>query len=101
MAIEKIWKLREVADRDIVRQLASELGVDSVLAELLVQRGVHTFEQARSFFRPSLDDLYDPFLMKDMDKAVERLHEAVTAREKILVYGDYDVDGTTAVSLVY
>ena len=101
MAIEKIWKLREVADRDIVRQLASELGVDSVLAELLVQRGVHTFEQARSFFRPSLDDLHDPFLMKDMDKAVERLHEAVTAREKILVYGDYDVDGTTAVSLVY
>ena len=101
MAIEKIWKLREVADRDNVRQLASELGVDSVLAELLVQRGVHTFEQARSFFRPSLDDLHDPFLMKDMDKAVERLHEAVTAREKILVYGDYDVDGTTAVSLVY
>ena len=101
MAIEKIWKLREVADRDNVRQLASELGVDSVLAELLVQRDVHTFEQARSFFRPSLDDLHDPFLMKDMDKAVERLHEAVTAREKILVYGDYDVDGTTAVSLVY
>ena len=67
MAIEKIWKLREVADRDNVRQLASELGVDSVLAELLVQRGVHTFEQARSFFRPSLDDLHDPFLMKDME----------------------------------
>ena len=101
MAVEKIWKLREVADAENVRQLSSELGVDPVLAELLVQRGVHTFEQARGFFRPSLDDLHDPFLMTDMDKAVERVHQAVTTGEKILVYGDYDVDGTTAVSLVY
>ena len=101
MAVEKIWKIREVADKENVRQLASELGVDPVLAELLVQRGVHTFEQARSFFRPSLENLHDPFLMKDMDKAVERVHEAVSSGEKILVYGDYDVDGTTAVSLVY
>ena len=101
MAVEKIWKLREGIDADNVRQLSSELGVDPVLAELLVQRGVHTFEQARSFFRPSLDDLHDPFLMTDMDKAVERLHLAVSRGEKILVYGDYDVDGTTAVSLVY
>ena len=101
MAVEKIWKLREGADADNIRQLSSELGVDPVLAELLVQRGVHTFEQARSFFRPSLDDLHDPFLMTDMDKAVERLHLAVSRGEKILVYGDYDVDGTTAVSLVY
>ena len=101
MAVEKIWKIREVADKENVRQLSSELGVDPVLAELLVQRGVHTFEQARSFFRPSLDNLHDPFLMKDMDKAVERVHKAVSAGEKILVYGDYDVDGTTAVSLVY
>ncbi len=101
MAVEKIWKLREGADADNVRQLSSELGVDPVLAELLVQRGVHTFEQARSFFRPSLDDLHDPFLMTDMDKAVDRVHRAVASGEKILVYGDYDVDGTTAVSLVY
>ena len=101
MAIEKIWKLREVADRENVSRLSSELGVDPVLAELLVQRGVHTFEQARSFFRPSLDNLHDPFLMTDMDKAVERVHQAVSAGEKNLVYGDYDVDGTTAVSLVY
>ena len=101
MAVEKIWKLREVADAENVRQLSSELGVDPVLAELLVQRGVHTFEQARGFFRPSMDDLHDPFLMTDMDKAVERVHQAVTTGEKILVYGDYDVDGTTAVSLVY
>ena len=75
--------------------------MDRVLAELLVQRGVETFEQARRFFRPSLDDLPDPFLRKDMDKAVERLHEAITKGQKILDYGDYDVDGTTAVALVY
>ena len=99
--MEKKWILKEVADSDVARQLASELGVDPVLAELLVQRGVRTFSQARAFFRPDLGDLYDPFLMKDMDKAVERLHRAVVTGEKILVYGDYDVDGTTAVSLVY
>ena len=101
MAIEKIWKMRGVADEQVVRQLSSELGVDPVLAELLVQRGVNTFDQARAFFRPNLNDLHDPFLMKDMDKAVERVRQAIVAGEKILVYGDYDVDGTTAVSLVY
>ena len=101
MAVEKIWKMREDADAENISQLSSELGVDPVLAELLVQRGVRTFEQARSFFRPNLADLHDPFLMKDMDKAVERVRQAVVSGEKILVYGDYDVDGTTAVSLVY
>ena len=101
MAIVKKWKLREGSDRQTVRQLAFELGVDPVLAELLVQRGVCTFQQARSFFRPDLADLHDPFLMTDMDKAVGRVHQAVISGEKILVYGDYDVDGTTAVSLVY
>ena len=101
MAVEKIWKLREGADAENVSQLSSELGVDPVLAELLVQRDVRTFEQARSFFRPNLADLHDPFLMQDMDKAVERLRQAVVSGEKILIYGDYDVDGTTAVSLVY
>ena len=101
MAVTKKWKLREGSDRQTVKQLSFELGVDPVLAELLVQRGVSTFQQARSFFRPDLADLHDPFLMKDMDKAVERVHQAVITGEKILVYGDYDVDGTTAVSLVY
>ena len=101
MAVEKIWKMREGADAENIRQLSSELGVDPVLAELLVQRNVRTFEQARSFFRPNLADLHDPFLMKDMDMAVERVRQAVISGEKILVYGDYDVDGTTAVSLVY
>ena len=101
MVVEKKWILRECADRQAVRQLSSELGVDPVLAELLVQRGVTTFQQARSFFRPDLADLHDPFLMKGMEEAVSRVHDAVISREKILVYGDYDVDGTTAVSLVY
>ena len=101
MAKECKWILKEPADPAKVERLATEVGIDKVLAELLVKRGVETFEQARSFFRPSLDALHDPFLMKDIDKAVERLHRAITQREKILVYGDYDVDGTTAVALVY
>ena len=101
MSKERKWILKDSADAETVSRLSSELGVDSVLAELLVQRGVNSFAQARSFFRPSLDDLHDPFLMKDMDKAVDRITKAVAAREKILVYGDYDVDGTTAVALVY
>ena len=98
---ERKWTVHEPGNPEKVDRLATELGVDRVLAELLVQRGVETFQQARAFFRPSLEDLHDPFLMKDMDKAVERLHEAIAKGQKILVYGDYDVDGTTAVALVY
>ena len=101
MAIEKKWIIKNAADHEIVSRLASELGIDPVLAELLVQRGVSTFQEARGFFRPDLSNLHDPFLMKDMDKAVERIRKAILSQEKILVYGDYDVDGTTAVSLVY
>ena len=95
------WNVMEPADSAKVDKLSAEVGIDRVLADLLVKRGVETFEQARSFFRPSLSDLHDPFLMKDMDAAVERLRKAITSGEKILVYGDYDVDGTTAVALVY
>lgn len=101
MAKDCKWIIREPADRAKVERLAAEVGIDRVLADLLVQRGIETFGEARSFFRPSLDNLHDPFLMKDMDTAVERLHRAVASGEKILVYGDYDVDGTTAVALVY
>lgn len=101
MALDRKWILKPAGDPEIVSRLTSELGVDRVLAELLVQRGMRTFEEARAFFRPSLDNLHDPFLMKDMDKAVDRLTRAVDGKEKILVYGDYDVDGTTAVALVY
>ena len=98
---ERQWTVKTVAAEETAAQLAAELGIDRVLANLLVQRGVCTFEEARSFFRPRLEDLHDPFLMADMDKAVERVHDAIVKGEKILVYGDYDVDGTTAVALVY
>ena len=101
MGKEKEWKLKAPADPGTVARLSSELGIDPVLAELLVHRGITDFEQSRAFCRPSLDGLHDPFLMKDMDAAVERLHMALSCGEKILVYGDYDVDGTTAVALVY
>jgi single-stranded-DNA-specific exonuclease len=82
-------------------QLAQELGISTVLTKLLVLRGITTFEEAKHFFRPDLSHLHDPFLMNDMDKAIERLNMALGRKEKILVYGDYDVDGTTAVALVY
>jgi len=98
---DRQWVLKPAADEEKTARLATELGIDSVLAGLLVQRGVETFEEARSFFRPRLEDLHDPFLMKDMDKAVARVHQAITGNEHILVYGDYDVDGTTAVAQVY
>ncbi len=101
MGKEKKWILKDIVAGETVARLSSELGIDPVLARLLVQRGIGTFQEARAFFRPSLDNLHDPFLMKDMDKAVERVEAAVRSGEKILVYGDYDVDGTTAVSLVY
>ncbi|MDO9153874.1 MAG: single-stranded-DNA-specific exonuclease RecJ [Paludibacter sp.] len=85
----------------IKNKLAEELSINPVLAQLLVQREIYTFEDARNFFRPDLSNLHDPFLMADMDKAVDRLSKAMRHNEKILIYGDYDVDGTTSVSLVY
>jgi len=99
--MEKRWVIKEAADATTVAQLALELGIDNVLAQLLVQRGISSFEEAKSFFRPSLDNLHDPFLMKDMDAAVSRIKKALEKKEKILIYGDYDVDGTTAVALVF
>ncbi|MFM7218118.1 MAG: single-stranded-DNA-specific exonuclease RecJ [Bacteroidota bacterium] len=97
----KRWALKPQADPGRAEALAAELKISPVLSNLLIQRGVTTFEEARHFFRPSLDNLHDPFLMKDMDKAVDRLNKAILGGEKILVYGDYDVDGTTSVALVY
>lgn len=94
------WTLKPLPDLEIQKKLAADLNIDPVLAGLLVQRGVDTFAKAKSFFRPSLNDLHDPFLMKDMQVAVERVHKAVETGENILVYGDYDVDGTTSVALV-
>ncbi len=101
MPKEREWRLKDPADPEKVAQLSAELGIDPVLASLLVTRGVQTFEEARSFFRPNLEALHDPFLMKDMSEAVDRLEKAISEKEKILVYGDYDVDGTTAVALVF
>jgi single-stranded-DNA-specific exonuclease len=101
MALDKKWIVKEPGNPALVRQLASDLGVDQALANLLVQRNIKSLSQAKTFFRPQLEDLHDPYLMKDMDKAVKRLDRAIRESEKILVYGDYDVDGTTAVALVY
>lgn len=94
------WTLKPQPEPEKVSHLAEALNVDTVIASLLVQRGVETYEQARAFFRPTLDALHDPYLMKDMDKAVARIEQAIAGCENILVFGDYDVDGTTAVSLV-
>jgi single-stranded-DNA-specific exonuclease len=99
--MEKRWVLKPQGDADAVTRLAAELRINRILVNLLVQRGITTYEEARQFFRPSLDMLHDPFLMKDMDKAINRINTAVENKEKVMVYGDYDVDGTTAVSLVY
>ena len=100
-SMQKLWKLKEQADINDIKQLSAALNVDMAIANLLVQRGIKTFAAAKTFFRPKLSDLHDPFLMKDMDKAVDRLEKAIQQNEKIMVYGDYDVDGTTSVALMY
>jgi single-stranded-DNA-specific exonuclease len=94
------WTLKPKPSEETVQHLAKALNVEDFVATLLVQRGIETFEDARRFFRPSLEDLHDPYLMKDMEKAVARIEKAIENEENILVFGDYDVDGTTAVSLV-
>ncbi|WP_291098720.1 MULTISPECIES: single-stranded-DNA-specific exonuclease RecJ [unclassified Flavobacterium] len=94
------WTIKTKPEPEKVKHLAQALNVEEFVAILLVQRGIETYEEARKFFRPSLDDLHNPYLMKDMDKAVERIEKAISDQENILVFGDYDVDGTTAVSLV-
>lgn len=94
------WTIKPKPDPEITLRLAGELNVSQLVAGLLVQRGIRTFDEAKSFFRPTLEELHDPYLMKDMDKAVGRIERAMTNGENILVFGDYDVDGTTAVSLM-
>jgi len=98
--MEKRWVVKDNNDEK-AKSIAKDLNVTEILGKLLVQRGVDTFDKAKSFFRPKIEELYNPFLMMDMDKAVERLKLAIDKNEKILVYGDYDVDGTTSVSMVY
>ena len=94
------WTLKTAPNEKKVSQLSNDLSVNPILASLLVQRNIDTFKKAKEFFRPSLEDLHDPFLLKDMDRAVSRIEKAIIDNENILIYGDYDVDGTTSVSLV-
>ncbi len=99
--MQKRWLVNTTIDSTTVEEFRSVLKVDEVVAELLLQRGITTFEEAEKFFRPKLNELHDPFLMKDMKEAVERLQEAIENQERILLFGDYDVDGTTAVAMMY
>ena len=99
--MQKRWIVKEAADQSQAEQLANAINVDETLAALLLQRDINSYAEAKDFFRPSLKNLHDPFLLKDMDHAVRRLSLAIQRNEKILIYGDYDVDGTTSVALVY
>ncbi len=99
--MEKRWIHKELPPKEKIAELSDALNINPYLSTILLQRGIATVEEAKDYFRPSLSNLHDPFLMKDMDRAVERLKRAIDQQEKILIYGDYDVDGTTAVSLVY
>lgn len=99
--MEKRWVENRAVDEQIISQLADQLNITSIIATLLVNRGVSNFKEAEEFFRPKAEHIHDPFLMKDMDKAIERIQSAINNKERILIYGDYDVDGTTSVSLVY
>ncbi|MDR7129952.1 single-stranded-DNA-specific exonuclease [Algoriphagus sp. 4150] len=99
--MEYLWKQKPKTSQLAIDRLSKEINVNPTLANMLINRGVGSFEQAKSYFRPSLVQLHDPFLMKDMAEAVDRIQEAIAGEEKIMVYGDYDVDGTTAVALMY
>ncbi len=98
--MQKRWQIAPPPDEALARQLAQAINVSLPLAEILVRRGITSYEEARDFFNPSLDKLHDPFLMQDMDIAVRRLQQAIDRQEKVLIYGDYDVDGTTSVALM-
>jgi len=99
--MQKRWSVKVKLDSADVRKLSAELNIDPVLSLLLVQRGIHSFDEARTFFRPDLNHLHDPFLMRDMERAILRIEQAIATGEKVMVYGDYDVDGTTSVAVVY
>jgi single-stranded-DNA-specific exonuclease len=99
--MEKRWLYKEIPSQDRIKELSQAINTNPYITAILLQRGIDDYDNAREFFRPSLSALHDPFLMKDMDKAIARLHQAISDNERILIYGDYDVDGTTAVSLVY
>jgi single-stranded-DNA-specific exonuclease len=99
--MQKRWLFKPLPPKELVLDLSSLINVNYTLSSILIQRGVKSFEEAKNFFRPTLENLHDPFLMADMEKAVERIEAAIRNKENILIYGDYDVDGTTSVALVY
>ena len=99
--MDKRWLLKELPVKKQIETLSQAININSYLSAILIQRGITDFESAKSYFRPSIEDLHNPFLMKGMESAVNRLKKALDSQEKILIYGDYDVDGTTAVALVY
>ena len=99
--MQKRWAEIPLTTPELIPELQASLQINEVLARLLVLRGVHNYDKARDFFRPNIHHLHDPFLMQDMEQAIERIEQAIAQQEKILVFGDYDVDGTTAVALVY
>ena len=99
--LETEWKYADLPEPTQVSDLCNQLGIKEDVAQLLINRGIGSFDEAKTFFRPSFEDLHNPFLMKGMDKAVSRLEEALGNGEKMMIYGDYDVDGTTSVALVY
>ena len=99
--MDKRWLTKELPAKEQVKELSQAININSYLAAILIQRGITDFDSARNFFRPSLEQLHNPFLMKGMESAVTRLKKAIDTKEKILIYGDYDVDGTTSVALVY
>jgi single-stranded-DNA-specific exonuclease len=99
--MNKRWAVSDNADEEEINSLAAALNIDAILGKLLIKRGINTYDEARLFFRPDERHLHDPFLMADMEKAILRIEKAIHSGEKILIYGDYDVDGTTAVSVVY
>jgi len=99
--MDKRWLYKELPSKERIEKFSNEININPYLSATLIQRGIDDFSSAKNFFRPSLEQLHDPFLMKDMKEAVDRLNLAITSEEKILIYGDYDVDGTTSVALVY
>ena len=99
--MQKRWVIKEETEQQIIIKLIEELGVSKPIANILGQREITNFTEAKAYFRPNLNDLHDPFLMKGMEEAVNRIERAIADQENILIYGDYDVDGTTAVSLLF
>ena len=94
------WTIEENTEQQAIEQLSKELNVDKVISSMLIKRGIKTFNQAKDFFRPNIEQLHDPFLMKDMNKAVNRILQAIENKESIMIFGDYDVDGTSSVALL-